>query len=47
VAHAFKLQPGSSEGIYWPRVLDLAMALTTNFALWALILELPDVLRQL
>ena len=47
MAHAFKLQPGSTQGIYWPRMLDLAMALTANFALWALILELPDVVRQL
>ena len=30
-----------------PRVLDLGMLLITNFALWALALELPNVLRQL
>lgn len=45
MGHALKAR--SASGIYWPRVLDLGMALTTNFAIWALLLELPNVLRQL
>ncbi len=46
MAHALKTRAGAAEGVYWPRVLDLAVALTANFAIWTLILELPSVLRS-
>jgi hypothetical protein len=45
--HALKSQAVFGEGICWRRVLDLSWALTANFAIWALLLELPSVLRTL
>jgi hypothetical protein len=43
--HALKAQAVFGQGICWTRALDLAWALTANFAIWALILELPSVIR--
>ena len=45
--HALKSQAIFGEGICWRRVLDLSWALTANFAIWALLLELPSVFRGL
>jgi hypothetical protein len=42
--HALKAQAVFAEGIYWPRVLDLAWMLTANFAIWILIIKAPAVL---
>lgn len=43
--HALRAQAAFGDGIYWARVLDLAWALTANFAIWILVLELPSVLQ--
>jgi hypothetical protein len=44
--HALRAQSVFADGIYWPRVLDLAWALTANLAIWALIVQLPHVIGQ-
>jgi hypothetical protein len=45
--HALKSQAVFGQGICWRRVLDLSWALTANFAIWMLLLQLPSVLRTL
>lgn len=42
--HALKSPALYDDGIYWTRVFDLTWALTANFAIWALVLDLPSVL---
>jgi hypothetical protein len=43
--HALKSRAIYGQGIYWTRALDLAWMLTANFALWALLLQAPTILR--
>jgi hypothetical protein len=47
MAHALKSKAVAVDTINWSRALDLAIALTTNFGIWTLILTAPAVLRQL
>jgi hypothetical protein len=44
--HALKSQAVFGERICWRRVLDLSWALTANFAIWSLIVELPHVVSS-
>ena len=46
MAHALKSR-AVDQPINWSRALDLAIALTANFGIWALIVSAPGALRQL
>jgi hypothetical protein len=40
--HALRASTAFAGGIYWPRALDLAWALTANLAIWMLLLKAPS-----